>query len=142
MANSEWLSVNFFDITGDMVGELNVLFMNSSLPSYQIGTCADFTNFSEQLPNDTIKIWTITKLAGLRMTIQCNAEKVADVSLSPTTCTDDESDWTRQVGQIEFGFLASESDFYRPAASGYVIELAREMNIFHQCFSVSLNSYT
>ena len=134
VANSEWLSVNFFDITGDMVGELNVLFMDSSLPEYQIGPCAEFLNFSKQLPDDTIKIWTITKLAGPGMTIQCNAEKVVDVLISPTTCATSESDWTRQVGQIEFGLLASESDFYRPAASGYFIRTCEGNEYFPPVF--------
>ena len=117
------LSLFFFDKNGDRVGELNFFLPDVDdvdPPFYQIGMCADTFN-ADNVSIDTQKIWTITKPAGPRMTIHCNAEKVADVSLSPTTCTDDESDWTRQVGQIMFDELDSESDFYRPAKSGNVI---------------------
>ena len=117
------LSLFFFEKNGDRVGELNFFLPDVDdvdPPFYQIGMCADTFN-ADNVSIDTQKIWTITKPAGPRMTIHCNAEKVADVSLSPITCDTTNSDWTRKVEQIEFDVDDSASDFYRPAASSNFI---------------------
>ena len=113
----------FFDRNGDRVGELNFFLPDVDdvdPPMYQIGMCAHLF-YPDNVSIDTQKIWTITKLAGPRITIHCNAEKVADVSLSPITCDTTNSDWTRKVEQIEFDEDDSASNSYRPAASSNFI---------------------
>ena len=98
---------------GAWVGQ--VYFKFGSPPKYQIAGCVQsLTDFPSTLPSDVNKIWTITKLPGPRLTLQCNSVTVLNLTISDATCEDKSwsTYWSGQVEQITFDSLDTASDEY------------------------------
>ena len=104
---------------GAWVGQ--VYFKFGSPPKYQIAGCIQsLTDFLSTLPSEENKIWTITKLPGPRLTLQCNSVTVLDITMSNGTCrpSDWSTYWSRQIEQIKFYSGDTASDEYWAAPPG------------------------
>ena len=89
-----------------------------SPPTYIIYDCVT-RNFPDEfvLPIDSDNVWTITKLPGPRITVQCNEVTVVDVTMSYEVC--DRSywaqSWSKDVSKIKFSSISdTASKYYRP----------------------------
>ena len=71
---------------------------------YHLGSCSsNFTSFSEGLPTETEKTWTITyNYTEQRLVFHCNGVQVADVLLSSVCASSWEYYWGRKPTQMKF----------------------------------------
>ena len=111
--------VRFYTAEGEKAGA--IFFAITDPPRYKIMSCRKEENFPDTLPSEVNKIWTITKLQGPRITIECNEVTVVDILISDETCDDPDSNWivwSRDAKEIEFDVYEEASDEYRPAPPG------------------------
>ena len=118
--------VYLYTAWGDWAGY--VYFNFNSPPQYYLHWCSNSrTDFPSTLPSEINKIWTLTKLPGPRVTLQCNGVTVVDMTMSHDTCSDSDwsTVWNRQVEQIKFDSDDSASDEYRGTLTGNKSFLSR-----------------
>ena len=78
------------------------------------------TEFPENLPNDNVKIWTISLSkdpTDPRLTVECNGVQVVDF-LASETCTSDKwtEYWKNDVAEIQLSSPKGALEGFRPAA--------------------------
>ena len=111
-----WHYVRVFLYTAarEYAGEVNFYF--SYILKYQVEYCNySYIEFPSTPPSEVNKIWTITKLPGPRLTVQCNEVTVVDTLLSNDTCAYSywNKYWSRKVELIYFSYYGdSASDEY------------------------------
>ena len=93
----------------------------SSPPQYRLFYCiTSLTNFPADLPSETEKVWTITKLrvsGEIRVVVHCNDKEVLNVVLSDTTCSYSRwsERWSKDMDKMYFNPCCdTASDYYRP----------------------------
>ena len=117
--SGEIVVVNLYKAGGGWVGR--VYFNFNTQPKYHIGGCSDsHTDFPSTLPSDVNKIWTITKLPGPKLTLQCNSVTVLDLTLSNSVCGDSgwSAYWSAHVEEITFTTGDTASDEYLATPPG------------------------
>ncbi|XP_063681951.1 uncharacterized protein LOC134816881 [Bolinopsis microptera] len=118
LGSGDTVAVFFYEGTS-LTSSGGVYISFSSTPRYLIYYCtSSYTDFPVTLPSTTDKIWriTLTRSSGVRVTIHCNNEEVANVLLSDTSCDDSmRYFWNRETAYIMFSGSDTASDYYREA---------------------------
>ena len=114
------ISVFLYDENDDTAGRIYLKGLTSpssshSPPTYVIYDCTMKRNLVV-LPIDSDNVWTITKLPGPRITVQCNEVTVVDVTMSDQACDISfwEHTWSKDVSKIQFRSIDTASKYYRP----------------------------
>ena len=109
----EKLEVEFLDTDEGIAG--GIFISLNRKPVYFIHVCSGgFTDLPHDLPSEMEREFTITKLPGPRLTVQCNNELVLDLLLTDNICSyyGWENYWNRKVTKIRFNQDDTASDFY------------------------------
>ena len=118
--SNEQLGLDFFNAEEQEAGGVWIKF--GATVQYSLSFCSIYSDFSTTLPTSATKIWRVT----LKRTsdvptvlIHCNNEKVVDVQLSDSVCTNAEwasswrNYWSRKVEKVVFSTSDTASDHYR-----------------------------
>ena len=120
VGSEDIVKVYFYDESGANVAGL-IQWNFKSPPQYNIGYClSSWIDFPSPLPTEADKIWTITKLPGPGIKVQCNKVTVVDIQDLSATCTRSiwENYWDEDVKKIRFSDDDTASDSYLSASSG------------------------
>ena len=116
LGSYERVDVEFFEYYSSLTGGVTLHFTSS--PQYELRYCINSrTNFPNDLPSETEKVWRITliKTPGIRLVIQCNEVEVLNILLSDSTCSNSywNNYWNSDIEKIRFDYLDTASDNYR-----------------------------
>ena len=109
----EKLEVEFLDTDGGMAGGMFVSLKKN--PVYFIDICSGgYTDLPHDLPSEMEREFTVTKLPGPRLTLQCNNQLVLNLLLTDDICSyyGWENYWNKKVTKIRFDQDDTASDFY------------------------------
>ena len=115
------VNVWFYDESGERAGRIYLRGLTSpSSSTYEIYECMT-RNFPDEfvLPIDNENVWTITKLPGPRIIVQCNEVTVVDVTMSGQVCKHWPRNLRKDVSKIKFSSSKdTASKYYRPKPLG------------------------
>ena len=111
-SNLVWMRF-FGDADEPAVGMVFIYF--SEPMSYQLGSCTSSKDFTDPLPDDPDKTWTITYMER-SVAIHCNGKQVANVPISEAEAGCTESGWStywdRKPTRIQFDMSDNASNSY------------------------------
>ena len=128
MINAKELKVYLYDENDGYIARINLgnlMDLNvSQKPTYSITSCINKVYFPNEFipPIDSDNVWTITKLPGPTITVQCNEVMIFDARMSNEVCANYETEWkptwSKDVSKIMFKSSDEASKYYRPKPLG------------------------